>query len=162
MAESTNNDLLTGLIGTLKLRATDISKFKVSKTIIPTIETNPHSVNKEVITRGQAIASSAATATIYTTPVDRDFYLQTVQLSFCKDAACDIASGNYGVYAVISGSNRRICYLSRLTLSAATGAVCVPLPKAIKVDRNSNITLEGGTFTAGSSLCHASITGYHE
>jgi hypothetical protein len=115
------------------------------------------------IKKSNVAANNATTATgtsaIFTTPVSHDFYLQTVSFSYTKDAANDTASGQLTVSCVINGKTILIATHAILTLTAQSNTIFCHFDN-LKLDRNSNVSIAGNTFTVGNLSRSASITGY--
>lgn len=98
--------------------------------------------------------------TIATTPADKDTYLVGLHFSFSKNAACDIASGNIRVTAVIDGLTVNIASFAVLTLTAEQGSDYFPFTVPIKIDRNTTISFAADSYTAGLMSRSASVHGY--
>lgn len=105
-------------------------------------------------------ASSGAT-TLYTTPVDKDFYLIGCYMTMVKDVTCDVASTDGPTLKVnIDGVSSTLLQLATLTLTAQQSQISINFRYPIKCDRNAAITLTGGTFAAGTLVKTGGIFGY--
>jgi len=104
-------------------------------------------------------STTTGSATVYTTPADKDFYLTGIQVSFIKNATCDVASGPLRYTATVEGVSQGIISLALLTLTAQDQNAFVSFETPIKVDRNTAITTSN-TFTAGAFVRECCITGY--
>jgi hypothetical protein len=95
--------------------------------------------------------------TVYTSPSDKDFYLQSVVLAYTKNAASD----NVVVYcdAGVGGTQVVLCRLESQTLTAGSDHLELVLPMPLKLDRSSVIRLRG-SFTVGAMTKSIGITGY--
>lgn len=133
----------------------DMLGSEVNPIIQPTIEL----LRKSNIQANITLTSSSASSGIYTTPADKDFYLTSCDLSFIKDAACDINSGAFFIRIYVDGTPRYIG-IARLTLTAQHSVLSHDFQVPIKIDRNTTLTLIAGTFTAGSCISNATIIGY--
>ena len=108
-------------------------------------------------------AAVTGSATIFTTPADKDFYLKTLQASIIKNATCDVATSNYNVQAFIDGVQTPLCRLSMLTLTAQDKETFIQFTgRGIRCDRGSTIVIGSNTYTAGLMNRSATITGYTE
>lgn len=101
----------------------------------------------------------SGTATMFTTPASKDFYLTGLLISYIKDAACDIATGAIAVTVNIDGTSKTIARLSVLTLTAQSQVVYIPFVKPLKVDKSASISMTG-TFAAGNLQRDWTIHGY--
>jgi len=102
-------------------------------------------------------AVNATTATIYTTPSDKDFYLVAAQLSVIKDATS--TSGGTSIFVIIEGVSVRLLSIATLTLTAQYSNIANNFPVPIKIDRNTIITVVNSTNNANISG-YGSIQGY--
>ncbi len=98
--------------------------------------------------------------TIYTTPLDKDFYLTGIHLSYVKDAACDLATGAIFVSVTIDGVLTSILQLATLITTAQAESEYLNFDKPLKLDRGTTITLGNNTFAAGACPRAGSIFGY--
>lgn len=108
-----------------------------------------------IVRRQEAI--NVLTATIYTTPTDKDFYLTAATLSFIKDATSTSLSSTIRV--VIEGITWQILSLAQLTLTAQSGNQSISFPFPIKIDRGTNITVQNNTNVANVAT-YGTIMGY--
>ncbi len=114
------------------------------------------------ITRITRAAQSGATGTvtIYTAPVDKDFYLTGAMLGIIKDAACD-ASVSINMSVTMEGSARELLSIPILTLTAQDRSVFLSFPFPLKIDRGTSITISG-TYAAGNMRRMGNVHGYTE
>lgn len=124
---------------------------EVSDEVVPVIiiERNHNIVRSQTFT-------NATAATIYTTPTDKDFYLEALTLSVIKDATSQ--STLTDIRAVIDGVSQLIARISGITLTAQNQTITLSGLK-IKVDRGTNITLNA-TSGVANIKCDGSIIGY--
>jgi len=105
--------------------------------------------------------TSSGSATVYTTPTEEDFFLTSATLSVVKDATCDDATGQTASIAVIiGGGSQTLMAISGLVTTATAQTLSLSFNPPIKVDRASNISVSGNTYTAGLKSRSASITGF--
>lgn len=104
-----------------------------------------------------ASAAGAASATIYTTPADKDFYLTAAQLSLIKDAAGTSTASNLN--ATIDGVSQSLLLIRGITLTAQNDSIAQSWAIPIKIDRNTNITVTNSAV-AGVTLTSGTIQGY--
>lgn len=118
-------------------------------------------VDKPYVTISRSSSTAATTsASIYTTPADKDFYLTNFSISIIKNATCDLATGSYLMTAIIDGQTIQLVRLPMLTLTAQEASISVDLDKPMKLDRNSIIGLSSASFTAGAFVRAGTIQGY--
>jgi hypothetical protein len=161
MAQVYNSDLLKELRDASKLQQLSESiPNQLDTKIVPVIEVNPKLLRVVNIIRGTA-KTTTGSATIYTTPTDRDFYLTAITFAVTKNAACDVASGRYGLQMYIDGAAQVIGMVSVQTLTASDIATSMTFDTPIKIDRNTSIVTAGGvSFTAGAMITTTSILGF--
>lgn len=125
--------------------------------VVPVIEVGTKIVKNPILK--YKVRSTSGADTVYTTPTNQDVYLNYINFNFIKDATCDVADGELSVSIVQDGETKYF-YLSVLTLTAQTGNLSIPFPKGIKLDRGSNISIGGNTFTVGKlrRSCNILIT----
>jgi hypothetical protein len=102
-------------------------------------------------------ATNATTGTIYTTPTDKDFYLVGLVISLIKDVTS--TATNIQIRVTIDGVVQTIMNISTLTLTVDTRQSTLGLPFPIKVDRNTNITINTNSATANITAS-GGIVGY--
>lgn len=118
-------------------------------------------IDKPILNVSRSNSTAATTsATIYTTPTDRDFYLTNVSLSYIKNATCDLATGSYTLTCFIDGQNVQLIRIPILTLTLQEGTINIDFDKPMKIDRNTVIGLAGASFTAGAFVRAGAIQGY--
>ena len=138
----------------LNSKAGDQLGAEVAPIIQPTIELRRYS---NIVRSGSSTASSS-TASIFTTPSDKDFYLTGATFSLQKDATSDNTSAFLRV--TIDGSTtRNIIQMDTLTTTAVSKDMAVSFPFPIKLDRSTNVII-GATYTVGSLVRNATIFGY--
>lgn len=153
-----NRDIANNLINDFDLNSlADVVPSKIVPSIQPVYEVYNKIANVQV---SFAWTASGGGTTVYTTPVDRDFYLVGVQFSYIKDAACDQASGSFPLNLTINGTTSPVAMYETLTLTAQQGHGSHTFSVPIKIDRNTSITTTGRSFTAGTFRGRVTITGY--
>lgn len=100
---------------------------------------------------------NGTSVTIFTTPSDKDFYLDSAQLSVVKDATSDSLLSTISV--TVQGVARQILILRGLTLTAQSAQSAISFPKPILIDRGTAITATNNTATANISASGC-ITGH--
>lgn len=93
-----------------------------------------------------ALLSNATTTTLYTTPSDKDVYIQSAQLSYVSDATATTTF--IGIRGVINGVNKYLILLPRLTLTATNATEVITFKYPIKFDRGTNIVILSDTNVA--------------
>lgn len=105
-------------------------------------------------------SNTSGTITLYSVPSSDDFYLSSIELSYFKNAACDMSTGNsIAVLALIEGNSRRLINVATVTATSAGGNIVMNYSPPLKIDKGTNITITG-TFTAGECIRGACLTGY--
>jgi len=102
-------------------------------------------------------ADDAASAVIFTTPADRDFYLIAIGISVIKDVLA--TSVFTRIQVVINGVNRQLMETPGITLTVQNTSRDLCLSPAIKIDRNTSITIINSTAIATISAS-GYIVGY--
>jgi len=158
MARINNSELTKELLDGAKIQTLiDDVPSELGKTVVPVMEVNPKLLNTPNEFGDQMFASSG-TFTLFTTPKDGDFYLNSLQVGYNKDSACNVATGGIYVVATINGEATSIVSFPVLTLVAQSDSAFVVFPKPIKIDKYTNITFTG-TFTLGAMVRSGAITG---
>lgn len=148
-----NTSLLKRATDLLNVRDGGFFHNAVSPIITPVLELNKP-VNNVMVNQS---TSTTGTATVYTTPSDKDFYLTYMCLEFQADATADNTS--VGMNFTVNGTGVPFINLRKLTTTATTLCVPVTLNPPIKIDRGTNITYST-TFTVGACSRSATIAGY--
>ena len=153
-----NNELLKSFnqITNRDLQGHSAVPLDVNKEIVPTVVLNPFSKFCD-IARSQS-CSNATSATIYTTPTDRDFYLTSASLSVIKDVTSTSTFSSVFI-TLADGVTSDIIVLSEITLTAQTGEQSMNFSFPIKLARGINITIKNSTNVA-NIISRASITGF--
>lgn len=125
----------------------------VRQDIQPTVEVDKPFSN--ILRRASCI--NTTTATIYTTPTDKDFYLTGANISLTKDVSATSTSSAINV--TIDGVTQVLTEIKGISLTVQSDCMSVSLTHPIKVDRNTAITLTNATGTANVSSV-ACIQGY--
>ena len=147
MSKVKNNDTIRELVKGANLQTGfDEVPSDLARSIVPTLEINAEMFRKSTIVR-KGTASNATSATAYTTPADRDFYLTGCSLSVTKDATStstnsDIEIVPFGDIAV------NILTISGLTLTAQSDTTNIILPFPLKLARSSTIKVLNTTNVA--------------
>lgn len=144
---------------TISLDATRILNLKAEgfdselTKLTPVIQIKP----KTNIVRSQN-CFNATSATVYTTPADKDFYLISAVLSTSKDATATSTTTSITT-TIDGGSGQDILRLGLLTLTSERTAISTQFNPPIKIDRNVAITVKNET-AVGNMRSVASIAGY--
>lgn len=161
MATIYNSDLFKELKdgGKIQQLKDDIPN-QLAEKIVPVMEVNPKFFRRcNLIKRGSA--SNATSATVYTTPTDRDFFLCAACLSVVKDATATSVLSTIRVFPEGAGSatTQDILVVGGISLTAQSEIVSISLPYPIKVERGSNIVITNST-NVGNVLATGSIIGF--
>jgi len=110
---------------------------------VPVVEVGVKHCKATLIAQ-QALNNSAGPATLFTTPTDRDCYIQAGYISYQKDAAA--TTDNISLYIVTEdGIQVRLLRIACVTLNASFGAIITPFFHPIKLKRASAVTLTSST-----------------
>ena len=134
----------------------NLAPTKVIDSVQPVININPKDYRRCNIVRRNN-AANATSATIYTTPADKDFYLVGVSLAVIKDATSTSTYSSLDV--TIGGARYEILYIPEITLTAQTAQETISFSQPILVDRNTTIRVLNGTNVANITAT-GSIIGY--
>lgn len=156
--QTQNFQLKNKIIDELKLNpVVDNIPSVVNPTIQPVFEVNPKFCN---VIEG-ASKSTTGSSTLFTTPSDKDFYLVAATVQMIKDATCDHPTGDSAlINVIVNGNTEKLCVIGGITLTAQAQTVSISLPIPLKIDRNTSITIAGGSYTAGTMVKSGSIVGY--
>ena len=157
-----NSNLTKEIIDGAKLQVQDGNiPSEIGNTVVPVMEVNPRALAKVKIGKGVLSgATGATTSTIYTVPTGKKLYITNASLGVIKDAACDVASGTYGIVCNIDGQSIGILRIPLLTLTAQNSLQEASFPFPIEVDEGTMIVASAFAFTAGNSYRYASFLGY--
>lgn len=146
MATIYNSNLTKEIIDTGKLQISrDIIPSQFAEKVVPVVDVNPkHARVCNIIRRTQA--NNNTSATVYTTPTDKEFYLVSYELSLIKDAT-STSVGTY-IEVTIDGATQILAYIDSFTLTAQAEAITGSFPIPIKIDKGSNINLRNSTNVA--------------
>lgn len=132
--------------------AFDVIPTTVRPDIQPVVE-----VKKKWCNVAKTASNTQTSATVYTVPSDKDFYLVTATLAVIKDATATSTASALTV--TIEGTASTILRIPGITLTAQSEAITASFPIPIKVDRGTNITISNTTNVA-NILEFGTIIGY--
>lgn len=101
--------------------------------------------------------SASGSVTVFATPSDKDFYLNSCTLQNIKDATSDNVSVD--LRATINGGIVFLLRIAGITTTAQVRDLTVSFPTPIKIDRGTNISIQQA-FTVGVSVSSSSISGF--
>lgn len=134
----------------------DVPKELASK-IVPVLISNPDLKKYESVIES-AGRNTTGSSVIYTTPIDKDFYLTDVYLQNQSDSTADNTIISLSVTQK-GKANKFIIYMRKLTTTAFDHMISRKLDPPIRLERGSTIT-SASTFTAGASETTGSIIGF--
>lgn len=102
-------------------------------------------------------ASNATGATILTTPLDKDVYIVSAQLSYIKDATS--TATDIRLVCTVENNVIRLISLPGLTLTAGNMTETITFKHPIKVDRGTQININSNTGVANIAY-HGVVTYY--
>jgi hypothetical protein len=158
MATIYNSDLTKELKDGIKIQQNrDVIPSQLADKVVPVMEVNPKLFRRSNICV-QNVASNSASATIYTTPTDKDFYLVAVGISVSKDIT---ATSTYSAIelTVDGGGTANVFNIAGLTLTPQSGAWSWALPVPIRIARGTTIKIVNST-NVGNVRSYGQIVGY--
>lgn len=158
MATIHNSELIQALIDKAKIQTSqDISPTQLAEKIIPTLAVEPE---KRVYNSGTTKSSTGAMV-LFTTPADRKFFLTGIQLSYVKDATCDLGTGEMAFLAynkLFNISDELLCFTT-ITLTAQQDSLFMSFNPPLELQPSTTIT-NTSNFAAGILIRSGLITGY--
>lgn len=132
---------------------------RLADSVLPVINVNPKDYRRtSLLLQERGVASG--NVTVVTTHATRYTFINSITLSFVKDATCDAASTQIDVVAVVDGVTVVLIVNALLTLTAQTSALSLSFVNPIRLDRASAITIRTPTYTAGNFIRCATLSGY--
>jgi hypothetical protein len=123
----------------------NLAPTRIADTVQPVININPKDYRRLNIVKRQT-AINATSGTIYTTPADKDFYVTSASLTMIKDVTSTSVSST--ISCTIDGISTQLLFIPELSLTVQTLSVSESFPNAIKLDRNTTITVTNSTNVA--------------
>jgi len=134
----------------------DVIPSKFDEKIIPVCEVNPKLLRRIKVVKNTA-TSNATTSTIYTTPVNQDFFISGLMLGVIKDGTSTSIVST--ITTTIDGATTILAAIPSITLTAQSEMISISFPFPIKIDRNVTITCTNSTNVA-NVVSRAVIYGY--
>jgi hypothetical protein len=157
MATIYNSELSKGMQKDAGIQISkDSMPTQLAEKVVPVMEVNPRLLRRCNIVRVNA-ATNSASATIYTTPTNQDFYLCGATLGVIKDVTSQSLSTRLNV--TIDGVVQPIMHIPSISLTVQSEVMALSFPFPVKVDRGTNITVTNSNATANITAS-SSITGY--
>jgi len=131
--------------------------------VIAVVDVNPKHSRQQVTTKiHESTATAAATTTIFTVPSGKEFYLCNAFISLQKDAACDVATGTYSIYAPPYGEASNVAFIavSFLTATAQTRDIAMTFNPPVRFKAGTLIKIAAFPYASGTSSRSAGIGGY--
>lgn len=145
-----NNEINKALNLVTNLNANDTNlNTSINKKlrIQPVIDVSfPQNKYCDVVANKGITQAQGTSGLIYTTPVDRDFYLSALTLSMIKDATSTATT--FGISVVVGGATLNVVTISGITLTADAKNTSVSFLIPIKIDRNTAINVVSSTAVA--------------
>jgi hypothetical protein len=153
-----NSNLTNELREGIKIMSSsDATPSEITDKVVPVMEVNPKLLR--VLTKGaNNTAINATSATLLTTPTDRDIFIYNAQISLIKDVT---STSTLSTLRCTSGGTTLIILASAgLTLTAQTDSQTISFNPPLKVDRGTNIAITNSSATANISTTASVI--YYE
>lgn len=159
MANINNSELSKELIDGAKIQTSfDKIPTQLADKVVPVMEVNPKLLHTNDIVRGGTSNTSSSTASVYTTPTDKDFYLTSIAYYIIKNAACD-NTANTVVVSVEGSGDQILLSVPSITLTAMDYGTSVTYTQPIKLTRGTTVRMSS-SFGAGVLIRGLNITGY--
>ena len=156
MARIQSSEVIQNVIAKLRIDAArEGSPNETGNILMPVFVANPDKIAQ--IARGGTSASSSSTASFFTTPTNKDFFLTSLQYHVEKDASSDNVANT--VLVSIDGADQVLIQVPGITLTAKSATVAVSYPAPILLDRGTTIRMSS-SFTLGVLIRGLTITGY--
>lgn len=158
MATIHNSDLTNELKDGAKLQQIrDVIPTQLAEKVVPVMEVNPKLLRRINVCKN-ATANNATSATIYTTPTDKDFFITCVILSVSKDVtSTSLASAVAGT--LFTGETISFAGITTETLKSEAHQEVISYPIPIQLKRGTTITVTNTTNVA-NILTRGLIFGY--
>ena len=152
-----NNELAKSFNTATNIDTNEFLPTEIKKEIQTSIELNPFLVKACDIIAYQQVQSATTSAVIYATPTDKDFYINSVQLSVVQPVGT-IILGQAAVSIQINGVNNYVCAINLPASTASQQSIVMTFSRPIKTDRGSNILV--WNILGASTITSATITGF--
>lgn len=149
--QNRNVALSDAMIRAFNLKSSDTTG-DVVEAIYPVAQIRPRS---DILFENNA--SNATSATIYTAPSDKFFYLQSACLSLIKDVTA--TSTVSAIRGFIDGTQKIILNITSLTLTVQSGTVALNFDPPLRLDKGQAITVTN-TTAVGNVNARGNIIGY--
>jgi hypothetical protein len=157
MANINNSQLSKELIDGAKIQTSfDKIPTQLADKVVPVMEVNPKMLRMCNVAKSST-ATNATSATLYTTPTDRDFYLCGLALSTIKDVTSTSLSS--GITTTINGASVTLLSIASLSLTVQNSSTNLVISPPILVDRGVTIAVTNSTNVANITS-RASLVGY--
>lgn len=156
MVAITSSDAIQRFVDEAKLQSANGVPTQLNNQIVPVFEVNPRLTRFCDIVKTNSIANQTS-ATIYTTPTDKDFFLTSASLSYIKDVTS--TSTGVAINVTINGLATSVLALPGITLTVSQGQISNTFLHPLKIDRNTNIAVISSTSVANIKA-QGCISGY--
>lgn len=155
MVEIQSKEVIDKMSEDLKIQPALALPRMLGNAIIPVFDAGPRKACNII---KNSTVSDAVLGTLYTTPSDKDFYLNSVSLSVTKDAG-NTSIASYIELTDVFGNVTK-CIVLRYEPSTAGShhdSICFPMP--IKLKKGTTISIKNTASTASIDT-NATITGF--
>jgi hypothetical protein len=153
MAQIHNSELSKELIKGGALQASrDAIPNQLAEKVVPVMEVNPRLLKNCNVSR-RGFLSNATSATLFTTPTDKDFYVCAAQMGYIKDATSTATTLRMTCITEENLSGALIV-IPTLTLTAGNGGASVSIVPPLKLTRGSIIAC-----TSDSAVANIKVDG---
>lgn len=153
-----NSDLTKELVDGAKIQVSrEYPPSQIAEKVVPVMEVNPKMLRRCNVCL-QNVANNSTSATIYTTPQDKDFFLVGCSITFIKDATS--TSTYSAIEMTVEGQAQgNVFNIAQLTLTPQSGSESWTFPAPIKIARGTTIKIVNSTNVA-NIRSYGQIYGY--
>lgn len=160
MAQIYNSDLIKEVIDGAKIQiAHDNFPNQLAEKVVPVMEVNPKLLRTISVVKHNNILNSSS-ATIYTTPVGKSFYITAAILSMQKDATSISKYCAITIDLPDGTTSQRLLNIAGLSTTALNNAITISFPIPILIKENSAINVVTEDISLGNVIASGSIFGY--
>lgn len=154
MVKIYNPDLFKEIQRKFNLKGEEISETYDG--IMPCVNIKPR-IN--VVASATLADSGATSASIYSVPSDKDFYVTSVSLSYSKDV--NATTTYFAIYANVDGSTKYLAWIATVAGVAEHDSLTLAFPYPIRIDKAGTIGVVVSANVASFRMA-GGITGYYE
>ena len=156
MAQINNQEMKRAFSDSTKTQLSEQPNNVDNRNVIPIVDITPE--NREYLTFGTATTLvNATSSTLFTSSALKDTYITSGVVAYINDVTSTATLITLRV--TINGLTSYLVTIPTLTLTVGSGSVSFALPKPIKIDRNTAVTINSNTNVANISVS-ATVHGF--